>query len=85
MPAEGLAKELNLGAVSAGWLEDAGITSFAQLERLGSVAAFLQVRAVHPRASANLLYALEGAIEGVRWDLLPRERRDALRDLARGR
>ena len=27
----------------------------------------------------NLLYALEGAIRGVRWHLIPREERDALR------
>jgi DNA transformation protein len=82
-PAEGLAREVNLGTVSAGWLTDAGITTMQELERLGSVAAYLQVKAVHPTASANLLYALEGALEGVRWDHLPIERLAVLRESAR--
>ena len=29
--------------------------------------------------SLNLLYALDGAIRGIRWDYLPKDHRDALR------
>ena len=70
----------NLGPVSAGWLVAAGITSPAALRRLGAVNAFHRV-AMHRAGdvSLNLLYALEGALRGVRWDRLPPDVREALR------
>jgi DNA transformation protein len=73
----------NLGPVSARWLVAAGITSPAILRTRGAVAVFRQV-AMHRAGdvSFNLLYALEGAIRGVRWDKLPRADRDALRAAA---
>ena len=70
---------LNLGPRSEEWLTAVGITSYEQLESLGSVQAYLRVRERFPRASANLLYALEGALLDVRWDLLPVELRARLR------
>jgi DNA transformation protein len=80
-----LAALRNLGPVSAGWLEAAGIRSAAELRRLGAVEAFRRV-AFHRGGdvSANLLYALEGALRGVRWDRLPREEREALKRRALG-
>ena len=73
----------NLGPVSARWLVAAGITSPTVLRRRGAVAVFRQV-ALHRAGdvSFNLLYALEGAIRGVRWDKLPRALRDDLRAAA---
>jgi DNA transformation protein len=75
-----LARLRNLGPVSAGWLVAAGIRSAAELRALGAVAAYHRV-ATHRSgdASLNLLYALEGALRGVRWDLLPAADRAALR------
>ena len=70
---------MNLGPTSAGWLRDVGIASFEDLERLGSVAAYQQVAERRPGVSLNLLYALEGALLDVRWDLLSREVRADLR------
>jgi hypothetical protein len=70
---------MNLGPTSAAWLRDAGITSYEDLERLGSVAAFSLVADGRPGVSVNLLYALEGALQDVRWDLLSREVRADLR------
>ena len=73
----------NLGPVSAGWLEAAGIRTAAQLRELGAVEAFRRV-AFH-RAGAvsyNLLYALEGALRGVRWDRLPSGIREQLKRAA---
>lgn len=75
---------VNLGPVSARWLVDAGIRTPADLRRLGSIKAFHRV-AMHRGGvgvSANLLYALEGALQGVRWDHMPRAERDALRRAA---
>ena len=55
-----------LGPVSQRWLADAGIRTRAELERIGSVAAFKKVAAAGREPSANLLYALEGALLGLR-------------------
>ena len=73
----------NLGPVSAGLLVAAGITGPEQLRARGAVAVFRQV-AMHRAGdvSLNLLYALEGALRGVRWDRLPRDVREALRESA---
>ena len=69
----------NLGPTSAGWLRDVGIETYDDLERLGSVRAFLLVDASREGVSLNLLYALEGALRDVRWDLLPPDLRADLR------
>ena len=69
----------NLGATSAGWLRDVGIETYDDLERLGSVGAFLLVDGSRAGVSLNLLYALEGALRDVPWDRLPSEVRTDLR------
>jgi len=56
----------------------AGITSLEQLIRLGSVAAYVQVKRVEPKASLNLLWALEGAISGLHWQIVAKEHRTSL-------
>ena len=75
-----LARLRNIGPASAAWLHAAGIRAEADLRALGAVEAFRRV-AFHRGGdvSANLLYALEGAIRGVRWDRLPAEERVRLR------
>ena len=70
---------LNLGPTSAGWLRDVGIETYDDLERLGSVQAFLLVDGSREGVSLNLLWALEGALRDVRWDRLPVEVRAELR------
>ena len=62
---------LNLGPTSAGWLRDVGVETYDDLERLGSVQAFLLVDGSREGVSLTLLYALEGALRDVRWDRLP--------------
>lgn len=73
----------NLGPASAGWLVAAGIGTEAELRSLGAVEAFRRV-AFHRGGdvSANLLYALAGALQDVRWDRLPAEERARLREEA---
>lgn len=68
----------NLGPKSAEMLSAAGITSIEQLTALGSVRAFTQVKRVHPGASLNLLWALEGALTGEPWQLVAKEHRTSL-------
>jgi DNA transformation protein and related proteins len=70
----------NLGPVSATILVAAGITSVQHLRALGAVEAFRRVLFHRGgRGSLNLLYALEGALTGVRWDQLDPARRAELR------
>ena len=70
---------LNLGPKSASWLEQVGIRTRADLERIGSVAAYLEVRDAGLESSLNLLWALEGALLDVRWDRLPPPVKEDLR------
>lgn len=56
----------------------AGIASMAELQRLGAVAAYAQVKRHDPRASLNLLWALEGALTGLPWQTVAREHRTSL-------
>ena len=66
-------------------LRSAGIRSAAQLQRLGSVRAFVQVQAAGLRPSLNLLWALEGALTGLPWQQVARfERTRLLLDPASG-
>lgn len=57
----------NLGPASAEWLRLAGISTFAELEAIGAVQAYLRVQKLGVRPSLNLLYAMEGAIRGSHW------------------
>lgn len=68
----------NIGPVSKRMLAAAGITSIETLRRLGSVEAYRRVRASAPRASLNLLWALEGALTGRPWEDIARNDRLSL-------
>jgi DNA transformation protein len=70
----------NLGKISARQLAEIGIKSEADLREVGAVAAYLRLKDHFGRAvSLNYLYALDGALKGVRWDLLPETERAVLR------
>lgn len=70
---------LNLGPKSAAWLGDAGITTRAEIERLGTIEVCRRViRAGHP-ANVVLAYAIEGALMGCHWNALPWEFKRHLR------
>ena len=68
----------NLGPVSKRMLATAGITSVQTLRRLGAVEAYRRVRSHDPRASLNLLWALEGALTGRPWEDVARNDRLSL-------
>jgi DNA transformation protein len=65
----------NIGTVLAQKLRQAGITSNDDLIDLGSVEVYLRVWGRQDVIGYNMLYAIEGAIQGVRWHDLPREHR----------
>lgn len=69
----------NLGAVAARKLRASGVGTPGELCALGSREAFFRVRAkADPEACISMLYALEGAVQGIRWHVLPQEERQAL-------
>ena len=70
----------NIGPTLAGKLNEVGITSFEELEKMGSVAVVLQIKDVDLSACYNMLYAIEGAIRGIRWHAIPKNERDRLKE-----
>jgi DNA transformation protein len=68
----------NIGPKSRQVLALAGITTLAQLRKLGSVAAYVRARQVGTNVSLNLLWALEGALSGLPWQTVAREHRTSL-------
>jgi DNA transformation protein and related proteins len=68
----------NLGPRSRAMLSKAGIESVAQLRQLGSVRAYAAVKSTGANASLNLLWALEGALTGLPWQVVAREHRLSL-------
>ncbi len=69
----------NLGPKSQQMLSQAGITTVAQLRKIGSVAAYVRTKRSGAKVSLNLLWALEGAITGLPWQTVAREHRTSLR------
>jgi len=68
----------NLGPKSAAMLAQIGIRTVAQLRKRGAVAAYATVKKQSKSASLNLLWALEGALSGVSWQVVAREHRTSL-------
>lgn len=73
--AESIAGLKSLGPKSAAMLAAAGITSPAQLRRLGAVAAYVKVSRANSGVSLNLLWALESALTGLPWQEVARRDR----------
>lgn len=69
---------INIGKETEAKLAEVGIHSFDQLEAIGSEGAFLRLQAFDPGACLHLLYALDGAVSGVRKKDLSSERKQAL-------
>lgn len=69
---------LNIGIVLSTKLIQAGIHTKLQLVEFGAEAAFLRLKAIDPTICINTLYALEGAIQGIRWHQLPQGRKAEL-------
>lgn len=68
----------NLGPKSQEMLVAAGIKTVARLRKLGAVAAYARIKQKNPRASLNLLWALEGALTGLPWQTVARDHRTSL-------
>jgi len=68
----------NLGPRSQEWLNAIGIYSLLDLEEIGAVEAYRQLRELDYPATLNLVYGIQGAIMNCRWNHLPPDIRENL-------
>jgi DNA transformation protein len=76
---ENLANLPNIGPTLAQKLEGIGIESLEDLKDSGSIKTVLQIGAKDISACYNMLYAIEGAIQGIRWHKIPPDERTQLK------
>lgn len=71
----------NIGPKSTAWLNEIGIYTAADLERVGVVNAYRECAARFRNANnLNLLWALQAALLDIPWNALPDEMKQALLD-----
>lgn len=70
----------NIGNNLAEKLIMVGIESPQSLKSVGSENAFARIKIIDKSACINMLYALEGAIQGIRWHYLDNARKNELKD-----
>ena len=68
----------NLGRALIAELAGVGVTDLVQLEQLGSVETARRLARHGVSVCANKLYALEGAVRGIRWHTIPAQERSEL-------
>lgn len=69
----------NLRLATERMLKKAGIESVTDLQSKGALEAYKAIQQTHSSSiSIELLWALEGAIEGKHWSVIPQSRRDEL-------
>ena len=76
---EDLSKLPNIGPTLAEKLNQVGVTTFADLAEMGSIEAVIRIGQKDKSACYNMLYAIEGAIQGVRWHGIPKDERAQLK------
>ncbi len=70
----------NIGKVVAEKLVQAGISTPDELITLGTEQAFIRLLSFDDTACLSELQAIEGAIQGIRWHNLPKERKAELKE-----
>ncbi|WP_340818362.1 TfoX/Sxy family protein [Methanolobus sp. WCC4] len=75
-----LAKLPNIGKKVEEQLLQAGVNTPAELIELGSRKTFERLMTIDESSCINKLYALEGAIQGIRWHHLHEEEKKALKE-----
>jgi DNA transformation protein len=69
----------NIGKTLELKLKEVGILTPEDLKNTGTENALLRIRATDETACYNMLCALEGAIQGIRWHDLSKERKEELK------
>jgi len=71
----------NISDVLEKKLEQAGIESADQLKEMGAEDAFIKLKTIDRLgACINMLYAIEGAMQGIRWHGLDPARKQELKE-----
>lgn len=70
----------NIGKVVAEKLIQVGITTPQELIEAGTEQAFIRIQTIDPTACLSMLQGLEGAVQGIRWHHLPKERKAELKE-----
>ncbi|MBN1182054.1 MAG: TfoX/Sxy family protein [Bacteroidales bacterium] len=71
---------INIGKDTQAKLKQVGIDTFEQLKEVGSEGAFIKLQTLDPGACLSLLYGLDGAISGTKWNKLSAERKLELQE-----
>ena len=70
----------NIGKVVAEKLIQVGIKTPEELRALGTEQSFIRLQTIDETACLSMLQALEGAVQGIRWHDLPKERKKELKE-----
>ncbi|HEX2919693.1 MAG TPA: TfoX/Sxy family protein [Bacteroidales bacterium] len=70
-----LTKMPNIGKTLADKLISVGITTPNDLIDTGSQDAMIKIKTIDPNACINMLFALEGAVQGIRWHDLDEDKK----------
>lgn len=74
----------NIGTNLSEKLKLIGVMNEKDLKQMGSENAIIKIAAIeNSGVCINMLYALEGAIQGIRWHHLSTERKNELKDFFR--
>jgi DNA transformation protein len=69
----------NIGRILAEKLKFIEIDTVEKLKSIGSENAFIRLKTIDDEACINSLYALEGAVQGIRWHDLDKCKKEELR------
>jgi len=75
----------NIGKIVAEKLKEVGISTPEELRAVGAEQAFIRLQTIDEGACLCMLQGLEGAVQGIRWHNLPKERKDELKQFFRMR
>ena len=81
-PTDELTRMHNIGKTLAEKLMLVGIINANQLRNIGAENAFIKLKTVDNDACINMLCAIEGAIQGIRWHDLDKSRKEELKEFS---
>jgi DNA transformation protein len=70
----------NIGKTVEQQLNEVGVETVKQLIEIGSKEAWVRIKGIDDSACINRLYALQGAIQGIRWHNLSEEVKNELKE-----
>lgn len=70
----------NIGKTLENKLQEIGINSLEELQSIGAENTFIKIKTIDRTVCINMLYALEGAVQGIRWHGISKDRKQELLD-----